>query len=42
VAFREGIHVFEWMITGNTGGLVEAAMELHGVRRALVPVVGGQ
>jgi CIC family chloride channel protein len=41
VAFREGIHLFEWMITGNTGGLVEAAMELHGVRRAIVPVVGG-
>ena len=29
------------MITGRTGGLVEAAMELHGVRRAIVPVVGG-
>jgi CIC family chloride channel protein len=41
VAFREGIHLFEWMITGRTGGLVEAAMELHGVRRAIVPVVGG-
>jgi CIC family chloride channel protein len=41
VAFRECIHGFEWMITGNTGGLVEAAMELHGVRRAIVPVIGG-
>jgi CIC family chloride channel protein len=40
VAFREGIHVFEWMITGSAGGLVEAAMELHGVRRAIVPIVG--
>ncbi len=41
VAFREGIHAFEWLITGSTGGLVEAAMELHGVRRAIVPVIGG-
>lgn len=42
VAFRECIHVFEWMITGSTtGGLVEAAMELHGARRAIVPVIGG-
>jgi chloride channel protein, CIC family len=42
VAFRECIHMFEWMITGSsTGGLVEAAMELHGVRRAIVPVIGG-
>jgi CIC family chloride channel protein len=41
VAFRECIHAFEWMIVGHTGGLVEAAMELHGVRRAIVPVIGG-
>src|SRR5579863_3973681 len=42
VAFRECIHMFEWMITGSsTGGLGEAAMELHGVRRAIVPVIGG-
>lgn len=41
VAFRELIHVFEWMITGRSGSLVEAAIELHGVRRAIVPVIGG-
>ncbi len=41
VAFREGIHFFEWMITGRSGSIVEAAMELHGVRRAIVPVIGG-
>ena len=41
VAFRECTHLFEWMITGRTGSLVEAAMELHGVRRAIVPVIGG-
>jgi CIC family chloride channel protein len=41
VAFRELIHVFEWMITGRSGSLVGAAIELHGVRRAIVPVIGG-
>lgn len=40
VAFREFTHLFEWIITGRTGSLVEAAMELHGVRRAIVPVIG--
>jgi chloride channel protein, CIC family len=41
VAFRELIHAFEWMITGHSGSLVGAAIELHGVRRAIVPVIGG-
>ncbi len=41
VAFRELTHVLEWMITGRSGSLVEAAIELHGVRRAIVPVIGG-
>lgn len=41
VAFRELIHAFEWMITGHAGSLVGAAIELHGVRRAIVPVIGG-
>jgi CIC family chloride channel protein len=40
VAFRELIHAFEWMITGHSGSLVGAAIELHGVRRAIVPVIG--
>ena len=41
VAFRELIHAFEWMITGHSGSLVQAAIELHGARRAVVPVIGG-
>ena len=41
VAFRELIHAFEWMITGRSGSLVGAAIALHGVRRAVVPVIGG-
>ena len=32
---------FEWMITGHSGSLVGAAIALHGVRRAVVPVIGG-
>ncbi len=41
VAFRELIHAFEWMITGHSGSLVQAAIGLHGARRAVVPVIGG-
>ncbi len=41
VAFRELIHAFELTITGHSGSLVGAASELHGVRRAIVPVIGG-
>jgi CIC family chloride channel protein len=41
VAFREGIHAFQWLLTGRTGGLVQLASELTGIRRAIVPVVGG-
>lgn len=41
VAFRELIHAFEWMITRHSGSLVGAAVELHGARRAIVPVIGG-
>ncbi len=38
---REGIRLFERMIMGRSGSIVEAAMALHGVHRAIVPVVGG-
>lgn len=41
VAFRELIHAFEWMITGHSGSLVGAAIALPGIRRAVVPVIGG-
>lgn len=41
VAFREGIHAFQWLLTGRTGGLVQLATELGTLRRALVPVIGG-
>lgn len=41
MAFREGIRLFERMIMGHSGSIVEAAMALHGVHRAIVPVVGG-
>ena len=41
VAFREGIRLFEWLLTGQTAGLVRAAGELHGWHRAITPVIGG-
>jgi CIC family chloride channel protein len=41
VAFREAIRWFQWILTGQSGSLVELASEFHGVRRALVPVIGG-
>jgi len=41
VAFREAIRGFQWLLTGQSGSLVELASELEGVRRAIVPVVGG-
>ena len=41
VAFREGIRLFEWLVTGQTAGLVRTASELHGWHRAITPVIGG-
>jgi chloride channel protein, CIC family len=41
VAFREGVHLFERLFTGQTQSLVHAASELVWWHRALVPVVGG-
>ena len=41
VAFREGIRFFEWLLTGQTAGLVHTASELQGWHRALTPVIGG-
>jgi len=40
VAFREGIHVFEWMITGRPEALVEAAMDCWRTTRHRTPIVG--
>jgi len=41
VVFREGIRLFERLMTGNSGGLVQAASGLQGWHRVLVPVLGG-
>jgi len=41
VAFREGIRLFEWALTGQTQGLVRAATTLEGWQRAVTPVAGG-
>lgn len=41
VAFREGIHLFQWLLTGQVSGLVHTAAELHGWHRAVTPVAGG-
>ncbi len=41
VAFREGIRLFERLLTGESGGLVGAASALPDWRRVLTPVVGG-
>lgn len=41
VLFREGIRLFEWLLTGQTAGLVGAASELQGWHRAITPMVGG-
>jgi chloride channel protein, CIC family len=41
VVFREGIRLFERLLTGRSGGLVLAASELRGWHRLAAPVVGG-
>lgn len=41
VLFREGIRLVEWLITGQTAGLVQAASELQGWHRVVTPVIGG-
>ncbi len=41
VLFREGIRLFEWLLTGETSGLVQAASSLHGWHRVVTPVIGG-
>jgi CIC family chloride channel protein len=41
VAFREGIRLFEWLLTGQTSGLVHAASELQGLQRVVTPMIGG-
>jgi len=41
VIFREAIHLFLWMLTGRSGGLVQVATDLPPVSRVLVPTVGG-
>lgn len=41
VAFREGIRLFERLLTGGSGGLVDAASTLQGWHRVAAPAVGG-
>ncbi|MDE2218836.1 MAG: ClcB-like voltage-gated chloride channel protein [Gammaproteobacteria bacterium] len=41
VLFREGIRLFEQLLTGGSGGLVLAASELQGWHRMLTPMLGG-
>ncbi|MBS0449193.1 MAG: ClcB-like voltage-gated chloride channel protein [Proteobacteria bacterium] len=41
VAFRETVHGVEWLLTRQTGGLVQAAMALPWWQRLLTPAVGG-
>ncbi|HUX74296.1 MAG TPA: ClcB-like voltage-gated chloride channel protein [Steroidobacteraceae bacterium] len=41
VLFREGIHLFQWLLTGEYGSLEQVASDRVGIRRALVPMVGG-
>ena len=41
VAFREGIRLFERLLTGASGGLVMTATALPGWHRVLTPLVGG-
>jgi chloride channel protein, CIC family len=41
VVFREGVHLFERLFTGQSQSLVHAASELVWWHRALVPVAGG-
>ncbi len=41
VVFREGIHMFQWLLTGEYGSLERVASDRVGIRRAIVPVIGG-
>ncbi len=41
VLFREGIRLFQWLLTGQTQGLVQAASALEGWQRVVTPVIGG-
>lgn len=41
VLFREGIRLFEWLLTGETTGLVAAASSLPGWQRVATPTLGG-
>jgi CIC family chloride channel protein len=41
VAFREGIRLFEHLLTGESGGLVMAASALPKWHRVLLPLIGG-
>jgi len=41
VIFREGIHLFQWALTGEYGSLEHVASTRVGIRRAIVPIIGG-
>jgi len=41
VLFREGIRLVEWLLTGQTAGLVETASGLQAWHRVITPVIGG-
>ena len=41
VLFREGIRLFERLLTGESGGLVQAASALQGWHRVAAPMMGG-
>ena len=41
VVFREGIRLFEYLLTHESGGLVQAATELQGWHRVAAPMLGG-
>ncbi|MBS0395761.1 MAG: chloride channel protein, partial [Proteobacteria bacterium] len=41
VVFREAIHLFQWLLTGRSGGLVRVASDLGPLPRLIVPAAGG-
>src|SRR5689334_25437369 len=41
VMFRNGIRLFEFMLTGHSGNLVQVASELPDWERVVIPTVGG-
>lgn len=41
IAFREGIHGLQWLLTGQSGSLVEIAKSLPWYTRMLLPAAGG-